>query len=128
MRMSFSVVLRRYLGTLGRNDTSATPMSDLFRAGIPQGLEARDDAERSLKAQVISVTMEIAQLRSLMPAESSTSIFKPMLDFVVLWLVLIFLGFSLFASPNAIATVALIASAMCAGRAIIPRSYRLPRI
>jgi hypothetical protein len=23
------------LGTLGRNDTSATPMSDLFRDGIP---------------------------------------------------------------------------------------------
>ena len=23
------------LGTLGRNDTSATPMSDLFRGGIP---------------------------------------------------------------------------------------------
>jgi hypothetical protein len=23
------------LGTLGRNDTSATPMSDLFRSGIP---------------------------------------------------------------------------------------------
>ena len=24
------------LGTLGRNDTSATPMSDMFRGGIPR--------------------------------------------------------------------------------------------
>jgi len=32
--VKFFLILRR-AGTLGRNDTSATPMSDLFRGGIP---------------------------------------------------------------------------------------------
>ena len=29
------------LGTLGRNDTSAAPMSDMFRGGIPQNAHLR---------------------------------------------------------------------------------------
>jgi len=92
-------------------------MGNAFYAAV-LGLEARGDADRTLKAQVMNLTMEIAQLRSLMLAESSSSIFRPMLIVVVLWLVLIFLGFSLIAPPNATANFALIASAMCVGGAI----------
>jgi len=81
-------------------------------------LDARDDAERALKAQAVNVILEIGQLRSLMMAESTTSISTPMLIVVVLWLVMIFLGFSLMAPPNATANFALIASALCAAGAI----------
>ena len=81
-------------------------------------LEARDDAERALKAQAVNLILEIGQLRSLMMAESTTSISTPMLIVVVLWLVMIFLGFSLMAPPNATANFALIASALCAAGAI----------
>jgi len=81
-------------------------------------LEARDDVERILKAQAVSLTLEIGQLHSLMLAESTASISKPMLIVVVLWLVMIFLGFSLIAPPNATANFALIASALCAAGAI----------
>jgi len=41
-----------------------------------------------------------------------------MLIVVVLWLVMIFLGFSLIAPPNATASFALIASALCVAGAI----------
>jgi hypothetical protein len=53
-----------------------------------------------------------------MQAESMSSISKPMLVVVVLWLVMIFLAFSLIAPPNATVNFALIASALCAAGAI----------
>jgi hypothetical protein len=81
-------------------------------------LETHNDMERTLKAQAVSLTLEIGQLRSLMQAESAPSVSKPMLIVVVLWLVMIFLGFSLIAPPNATANFALIASALCAAGAI----------
>ena len=81
-------------------------------------LEARDDTERALKAQAVSLTLEIGQLHSLMLAESTPSRSKPMLIVVVLWLVMIFLGFSLIAPPNPTANFALIASALCVAGAI----------
>ena len=81
-------------------------------------LEAHDDTQRVLKAQAVSLILEIAQVRSLMQAESITSTSKPILKVVVLWLMMIFLGFSLIAPPNATANVALIASAVCVSGAI----------
>ena len=81
-------------------------------------LTARDDAERTLKAQAVNLTLEIGQLRSLMRVESARSISKPMLVVVVLWLVMIFFGFSLIAPLNATTNFALLASAVCAAGAI----------
>jgi len=81
-------------------------------------LEAHDDTERALKAQAVSLTVELGQLHSLMQSESIPSIAKPMLIVVVLWLVMIFLCFSLIAPPNATANFALIASALCVAGAI----------
>jgi hypothetical protein len=81
-------------------------------------LEARDDTERAVKAQAVSLAVELGQLLSLMETESTTSISKPMLAVVVFWLVTIFLGYSLIATPTAAAALVLIASACCASGAI----------
>jgi hypothetical protein len=81
-------------------------------------LEAHDDTQRVLKAQAVSLTLEIGQFQSLIQAESTKSISRLMLIVVVLWLVVIFLGFSLTAPANATATIALIASALCVAGAI----------
>lgn len=78
----------------------------------------RDDTERALKEQAVSLIVEIGRLRALMRAESTPPISKPMLAVVVLWLVVIFLGFSLIAPPNLTARFALNASAMCVAGAI----------
>jgi hypothetical protein len=64
------------------------------------------------------VAVEFAQLRSLMLAQSRSSIFPPMLVMVVLWLVAIFVGFSPLGPPNAAADLALIASALSVAGAI----------
>jgi hypothetical protein len=100
--------------------TQARPQAqsgDAFYVAI-QTLSARDDTQRALKAQAVSLTLEIAQLRSLMLAESTSSISMLMLTVVVLWLVVIFLSFSLLAPPNATANLALMVSALCAAAAI----------
>jgi len=81
-------------------------------------LEARDDTERTLKTQAANLTLELGQLRSLMRAESTPSLSKPMLVVVVLWLVMIFLSFSLLAPANTTANFALFASALCAAGAV----------
>ena len=94
-----------------------TEMGNAFYVALLK-LEARDDTERALKAQAVSLTLELGELSSLMQAESTTSISKPMLVVVVLWLVIIFVGFSLIAPPNATANFALIASALCVAGAL----------
>jgi len=94
-----------------------TQVGNAFYAAVLK-LQARDDTERTLKAQAESMTLELGQIRSLMEAESVPSISKLMLVVVVLWLVMIFLGFSLIAPPNVTANFALIASALCAAGAI----------
>jgi hypothetical protein len=94
-----------------------TEMGNAFYVAVLR-LEARDDTERALKAQAVSLTLELGQLTSLMQAESTPSISKPILVVVVLWLVMIFFGFSLVAPPNATANFALIASALCVAGAL----------
>lgn len=86
--------------------------------GILQALSPQDDAQRKLKEQAISVGLDIGQLRSLLAAQSVPSISTPMLIILVLWLAIIFLGFSTLAPPNVTAIFALTVSAVAVSGAI----------
>jgi len=83
-----------------------------------QRLSPNDDAQRTLKGQVTTLMVDLAQLRSLLVAQSIPSISKPMLIILVSCLVVIFFGFSLLAPPNATTTLALVASAFSVAGAI----------
>jgi hypothetical protein len=83
-----------------------------------QRLSPHDDTQRALKTQASTLMVEIGQLRSLLQAQSVPSISRPLLIAVVSWLVIIFLGFSLVAPPNATTTLALVASAFSVACAI----------
>lgn len=83
-----------------------------------QSLSPRDDTQRSLKDQALSLATELAQLRTLLHAQSLASVSRPLLVVVVGWLVLIFFSFTLFAPPNATATIALTVSACSVAGAI----------
>jgi hypothetical protein len=83
-----------------------------------QHLTPNDDMQRSLKAQATTLAVELGQLRTLLVAESISSISKPLLIVVAFWLVVIFLSFSLIAPHNATATFALMISAVSAATAI----------
>jgi hypothetical protein len=83
-----------------------------------QRLTPNDEMQRTLKAQATTLALELGQLRTLLVAESISSISKPLLIVVSFWLVIIFLSFTLIAPRNATATFALIVSAVAVATAI----------
>ena len=86
--------------------------------GAIQALSPHNDMHAALKAQAASLAVDAAQIRSLLVAQSVPSISKPMLIILVLWLVIIFLGFSVLAPPNATTILALTVSALAVSGAI----------
>ena len=83
-----------------------------------EGLSPHDDAQRKLKDQATTLATDFAQLRSLLLAQSVASISMPMLIILVSWLVVIFLGFSVLAPPNATVMFALMVSSLAVSGAI----------
>jgi hypothetical protein len=99
------------------NQTPNTQTGNAIYLAI-QHLTPQDEMQRNLKAQATTLTVELGQLRTLLIAESISSISKPLLIVLVCWLVVIFAGFSLLAPRNATATTALMISALSAAAAI----------
>jgi hypothetical protein len=87
-----------------------TAVGDRVYAAI-QALSPRDDMHGGLKAQAATLSVDVAELRVLLLAQSTSSVSKPMLIAVVSWLAILFLSFSLIAPPNATTSVALVAAA-----------------
>lgn len=83
-----------------------------------QHLSPQNDMQTALKSQAASLAIDLAQLRSLLAAQSVPSVSKAMLIILVSWLVVIFLGFSLLAPPNATTILALMVSALAVSGAI----------
>jgi hypothetical protein len=68
---------------------------------IIQGLSPKDDRQRTLQAQALSIGASLAETRWLMYAQGTTSISMPLLIAMVFWLTALFVSFGLFAPPNA---------------------------
>jgi hypothetical protein len=83
-----------------------------------QALAPQSDAQRSLQAQALSITMDVGQTRWLMFQQTDSSISAPLLVVVVLWLTIIFISFGLFAHPNGLAVSVLLISALSVSAAI----------
>jgi len=83
-----------------------------------QALSPKDDTQRSLKAQALSMAIDLGQARWLMFAQGATSVSKPMLVILVFWLTVIFVSFGLFAPPNATVMAALFVSGLSVAGAI----------
>jgi hypothetical protein len=82
------------------------------------GLSPHDDAQRGLKTQAVALMVQLAEFRALLQAQAVSSVSKPLLIALVLWLVVIFFGFSLLAPTNATSTLALIAGAFSVACAV----------
>ena len=83
-----------------------------------QSLTPRDDSQRLLKSQALSVAVDLGQMRWLMFEQSGSSISGPLLTVVVCWLAILFFSFGLFAPPNGTARVALLVAALSVSSAI----------
>jgi hypothetical protein len=100
-------------------------MGDAVYVAISR-LAPQNEAERALKTQAANLMVQLAELRSLLQAQAVSSVSKPLLIALVLWLVVIFFGFSLLAPANATSTLALIAGAfsvVCAVFIILELDY-----
>jgi Protein of unknown function (DUF4239) len=100
-------------GRLAPNTQAATAV-----LGAVQGLSPHDDMQRKLKEEATSLATDLGQIRSLLVAQAVASISKPMLIILVSWLVVIFLGFSVLAPPNATVIFALMVSTLAVSGAI----------
>src|SRR5215469_3667836 len=65
-----------------------------------QALSPQNDLQRSLRARAVQVSTDLVQTRLILFAESSNVIPTPFLVILVLWIVIIFASFSLFADLN----------------------------
>jgi hypothetical protein len=83
-----------------------------------EALKPGSEMQQKLKAAAESNVVELAQQRTLLVAQSGSSISTLMLIVVVSWVVMIFAGFSLIAPPNRTAAGALVLSALAVAGAI----------
>src|SRR5437764_13763858 len=81
-------------------------------------LRPQDEAQRGLKTEAASLMVQLAELRSLVQAQAVSSLSRPLLIALVLWLLVIFFGFSLLAPSTATSTLALIAGAFSVACAV----------
>jgi hypothetical protein len=83
-----------------------------------QGLSPKNDTQRSLQGQALSMAMDIGKTRWLMYEQQATSVSMPLLVVLVLWLTVIFISFGLFAPSNGTVIASLCVSALSVSGAI----------
>jgi hypothetical protein len=101
----------------GASPSAAPSGGDILYEKI-QGLSPKNDMQRSLQGQVLSVAVDVGKTRSLMYAQQATSVSLPLLVVLVLWLTVIFISFGLFAPFNATVVSSLFVSALSVSGAI----------
>lgn len=77
-----------------------------------QGLSPKDDSQRAIKVQAVSVVTDVARTRWLQYAQATGSISMPLLVMLVFWLSAIFISFGLFAPTNGTVVASLLISAL----------------
>jgi hypothetical protein len=93
--------------------TDAEAFVDSIQALLP-----KDDTQRALKAQAVSMAIALGQTRWLMAAQQTTSVSKPLLVVLVFWLTVLFISFGLYAPRNGTVTTAFFFGALSVSGAI----------
>jgi hypothetical protein len=83
-----------------------------------EALTPKTEKQKALQAQALKVATDIGQARWSMYAQRGSSIPIPFLTVVVCWLAILFMSFSLFATPNATVILTLLVSALSVSGAI----------
>ncbi len=120
LRDSVAEGVRRTWPADGRLPARLEPneeMGDAVYVAISR-LAPQDEAQRALKTEATTLMVQLAELRTLVRAQAVSSVSKPLLIALVIWLVVIFLGFSLLAPANATNTLALLAGAFSVACAV----------
>jgi hypothetical protein len=120
LRESIEEGVRRTWPADGRAPAQLDPNEEMGDAVYTafSHLAPQDEAQRALKAQAASLMAQLAELRVLLQAQAVSSVSKPLLIALAVWLVVIFLGFGLLAPSNATSTLSLIAGAFSVACAV----------
>jgi hypothetical protein len=81
-------------------------------------LAPKDDRQRFIQSQAVSLELSLAQARWLMFEQSSTQVPKPLVIVLVFWLTIIFIGWGIFAPRNATVVATWFVSALSVSGAI----------
>jgi hypothetical protein len=84
-----------------------------------QELTPKEDGQRTLKIQALSIAFSLGETRWLQYAQVSTSISKPLLIMLILWLTTLFVSFGLFAPRNGTVITSLLVAALSVSGAIL---------
>jgi hypothetical protein len=101
----------------GPSQLGSSASGEVFYDKI-QGLSPKDDAQRSIQAQALSITIGLLQTRWLIAQQRLNSVSVPLLIVLIFWLTIIFIGFGLFAPRNVTVVVTLLVSALSVSGAI----------
>jgi hypothetical protein len=85
---------------------------------IVRKLSPRDDEQRALKAELLRISLEVAEIRASALTQAATSIPAPFLIVLIFWLAVLFIGFGLFAPANLTVLAALSVYALSVAAAI----------
>jgi hypothetical protein len=120
LRESVQANIDRIWPQAGKRSTDLTPPLEAGNALYMaiQALTPKDDTQRSLKAEANAIVIDLAKIRTLLVAQSISSISKLMLAVLVSWLFIIFFSFSTLAPTNPHSITALIISALSVCAAI----------
>jgi hypothetical protein len=118
-----AIVVRSLAQMWAKEHASASPLTPPTAGGEIvydklQGLSPKNDTQRSLKGQALSIALELGKTRWLMFEQAMTSVSLPLLVVLVVWLTVIFISFGLFAPFNATVVSSLFVSAMSVSGAI----------
>jgi hypothetical protein len=83
-----------------------------------QGLSPKNDTQRSLQSQALSLVVDMGKARLLMYEQATGAVSLPLLVVLVLWLSVIFISFGLYAPFNATAVGSLFLAALSVSGAI----------
>jgi hypothetical protein len=84
-----------------------------------QGLAPKDDTQRTLKAQALSVAFTVGETRWLQYAQMNNSVPTPILVVLVAWMATLFFGFGLFAPRNGTVVASLFVGALSVSAAVL---------
>jgi hypothetical protein len=83
-----------------------------------QGLTPKDDTQRALKSQALSIAFTVGETRWLQYAQLNNSVPTPILIVLVAWLATLFFSFGLFAPRNATVVASLFVAALSVSGAV----------
>jgi hypothetical protein len=120
LRRSVAGMLAQMWPTTGSGsaevNAAATGVEDLYEK--IQALSPQNDGQRALRADARQVTIDLGRTRSLLVAQSGSSIPLPFLVILTFWITVLFASFGLFAPRNATVVATLLVCALSVSGAI----------